>query len=93
MLLKSSPHTIGWHSLGMEWKEHVAWLVPISITMAAPSLSAMAATSGASRNCAPRCFALLDFVSCRGHSRFLRRMLVKNAPVEGGRVIHLMHGE
>lgn len=34
-LLMSSPATIGWHSLGMEWKEHVAWLAPISITMVA----------------------------------------------------------
>lgn len=33
-LLRSSPSTAGWHSLGMEWKEHVAWLTPISITMA-----------------------------------------------------------
>ena len=31
--LISSPTTVGWHSLGMEWKEHVAWLAPISITM------------------------------------------------------------
>ena len=23
-LLMSSPNTVGWHSLGMEWKEHVA---------------------------------------------------------------------
>src|SRR5580658_2755980 len=34
-LLMSSPTTIGWHSLGMEWKEHVAWFAPISITMVA----------------------------------------------------------
>src|SRR5208282_2858176 len=34
-LLLSSPSTRAWHSIGMEWKEHVAWLVPISITMAA----------------------------------------------------------
>ncbi|HTU48120.1 MAG TPA: hypothetical protein VMF91_23875 [Bryobacteraceae bacterium] len=34
-LLMSSPATIDWHSLGMEWKEHVAWLAPISITMVA----------------------------------------------------------
>jgi hypothetical protein len=34
-LLMSSPTTIAWHSLGMEWKEHVAWLAPISITMVA----------------------------------------------------------
>ena len=34
-LLMSNPSTIGWHSLGMEWKEHVAWFAPISITMVA----------------------------------------------------------
>lgn len=34
-LLMSNPSTIAWHSLGMEWKEHVAWLAPIAITMAA----------------------------------------------------------
>jgi uncharacterized membrane protein len=34
-LLMSIPATIGWHSLGMEWKEHVAWFAPISITMVA----------------------------------------------------------
>src|SRR5471030_1767171 len=33
--LLSSPTTSGWHSLGMEWKEHVAWFAPISITMVA----------------------------------------------------------
>src|SRR5271156_1959439 len=34
-LLMSSPSTARWHSLGMEWKEHVAWFAPISITMVA----------------------------------------------------------
>ena len=34
-LLFSSPATSGWHSLGMEWKEHVAWLTPIAMTMVA----------------------------------------------------------
>jgi hypothetical protein len=37
-LLMSSPATIGWHSLGMEWKERVSWFAPISITMVAFSL-------------------------------------------------------
>jgi hypothetical protein len=32
--LIAQPATRGWHSLGMEWKEHIAWLVPITITMA-----------------------------------------------------------
>jgi hypothetical protein len=33
--LLSDPHTAGWHELGMEWKEHVAWMAPILMTMAA----------------------------------------------------------
>ena len=34
-LLLSSPHTAGWHELGMEWKEHIAWFTPIVMTMVA----------------------------------------------------------
>lgn len=34
-LLMSSPTTAGWHNFGMEWKEHVTWLVPIAMTMVA----------------------------------------------------------
>jgi hypothetical protein len=34
-LLLSSGKTSEWHNIGMEWKEHVAWLAPIAITMVA----------------------------------------------------------
>lgn len=34
-LLLSSQNTSAWHSIGMEWKEHVAWIAPIAITMVA----------------------------------------------------------
>ncbi len=34
-LLLSSPLTAGWHNLGMEWKENIAWLTPIAMTMVA----------------------------------------------------------
>lgn len=34
-LLLSDPLTAGWHDLGMEWKEHIAWLTPIAMTMVA----------------------------------------------------------
>jgi lipopolysaccharide export LptBFGC system permease protein LptF len=34
-LLLSSPLTAGWHDIGMEWKEHIAWLTPIAMTMVA----------------------------------------------------------
>jgi hypothetical protein len=37
-LLLSSPRTAGWHELGMEWKEHVAWFAPMAVTMAAALL-------------------------------------------------------
>ena len=33
--LLSDPATAGWHSFGMEWKEHVAWLAPILATVVA----------------------------------------------------------
>ena len=34
-LLLSSPLTAGWHDIGMEWKEHIAWFTPIAMTMVA----------------------------------------------------------
>lgn len=34
-LLLSNPHTAGWHDVGMEWKEHIAWFTPIAMTMVA----------------------------------------------------------
>src|SRR5579859_4367147 len=34
-LLKANSDTIGWHAIGMEWKEHIAWFAPISLTAAA----------------------------------------------------------
>ena len=33
--LLSSPSTALWHTFGMEWKEHVAWLTPIIATSVA----------------------------------------------------------
>ena len=34
-LLLSNRDTAGWHNFGMEWKEHIAWLVPIAATIVA----------------------------------------------------------
>ena len=31
-LLMSNPTTTGWHDIGMEWKEHIAWFAPITLT-------------------------------------------------------------
>jgi hypothetical protein len=33
--LLTKPTTAGWHTFGMEWKEHVAWLAPILATAVA----------------------------------------------------------
>ncbi|HWB54735.1 MAG TPA: hypothetical protein VG722_11100 [Tepidisphaeraceae bacterium] len=30
--LLANPNTADWHELGMEWKEHIAWLTPILAT-------------------------------------------------------------
>jgi len=93
-LLLSSPQTSAWHSIGMEWKEHVAWLAPICITMAA----AVAIQYGRDlRNHPQLRNAVLGFVwislLSASTAGFFGAMLNKNAPVEGGPVIHLVHGE
>jgi hypothetical protein len=33
--LVAQPHLAQWHKFGMEWKEHVAWLSPMSATIVA----------------------------------------------------------
>jgi len=37
--LLSQPNTAGWHTFGMEWKEHVGWLAPIAATVVAAIVS------------------------------------------------------
>jgi len=92
-LLLSSPSTSGWHSLGMEWKEHVAWLAPISTTMAA----AVFARHGRNLRNQPQLrSAVLAFVwislFAAGIAGFFGAMINKHAPVEGGATIRLMQG-
>jgi len=92
-LLLSRPHTSQWHNLGMEWKEFIAWLVPISITMVAfvyrhygPSLSRHKSLRNAVLG-----FALTSFAAA-GIAGFWGAMLNKVAPVEGGASVHLSGG-
>jgi hypothetical protein len=93
-LLMSNPSTIGWHSLGMEWKEHVAWIVPISITMAAGVFIQYGRNL---KNHSQLRAVVLTFVwaslAAAGVAGFFGAMINKNAPVEGGPTIHLMQGE
>ena len=93
-LLLSHPATRQWHLIGMEWKEHVAWIVPIAITMAAYVAIKYARDI---RNHAQLRYPLYGFVTisllAAGIAGFFGAMLDKNAPVDGGQTIQLVHGE
>ncbi len=89
-LLLSSGATSGWHELGMEWKEHVAWLAPIAMTMTAYVLIAQRAAVKQCRQIrhAVLVFACVALVSA-GIAAFFGAMINKQAPVNGGPEIHL----
>jgi hypothetical protein len=92
-LLKSNPSTIGWHAIGMEWKEHVAWIAPISSTMAASVFLRYRRylTNYPQLRAAVLTFVLVSFASA-GIAGFFGAELNKHAPVEGGGTIKLMQG-
>lgn len=93
-LLLSHATTAGWHSMGMEWKEHVAWLVPIAITMA----TEVVVRYGRDLRNHPRLRSavlgavLFSFASA-GIAGFWGAMINKYAPVSGGQTVTLMKGE
>jgi len=93
-LLMSNPSTAAWHSIGMEWKEHIAWLVPISITMAAVVFSQYRRSLRIHPELRA---AVLGFVwaslFAAGIAGFFGAMLNKNAPVAGGPTIHIVPEE
>ncbi len=78
----------------MEWKEHVAWLAPIAITMAA--FIAIKYARDLKHSPSLRT-ALYGFVAtslfAAGVAGFFGAMLDKNAPVDGGQTIRLVQGE
>lgn len=92
-LLLSDPRTAGWHTLGMEWKEHVAWFAPILMTAAAfvwmryqsagPEFRRVRITVATFTAA-----ALLAGVIAAGFGA----LIDKNAPTSGGPVIHLERG-
>lgn len=91
--LMAHPSTIGWHSMGMEWKEHVAWLVPITITMAA----VVVARYRSDLRDHPRLRsavlgAVLFSFASSAIAGFWGAMIDKAAPVEGGQTITVMGG-
>jgi hypothetical protein len=93
-LLVSSPMTSGWHSLGMEWKENVAWLAPIAMTMVAYVFAKYGARIAAHRpiRTAVLVFAVVAFAAT-GVAGAFGAFLNKYAPVRGGSTIVIMTGE
>jgi hypothetical protein len=91
-LLTSSPHTSGWHSLGMEWKEHVAWLAPIAMTMVAYVFTKYgpAITKHRQMRTAVLTFVVVAFVAT-GVAGAFGAFLNKYAPVRGGPTITIMN--
>jgi hypothetical protein len=93
VLLKSNSRTIGWHAIGMEWKEHIAWIAPISITMAAAVFRRYrrCLTNYPQLRAAVLIFVFVSFASA-GIAGFFGAELNKHAPVEGGETLKLMQG-
>jgi len=90
-LLMASPATVGWHSLGMEWKEHVAWIAPMAATMVAFVLLKQRAAWIAYREVRT---AVLGFAAAAFLAAAIAggwgAMIDKKAPVQGGQTYQLM---
>jgi lipopolysaccharide export LptBFGC system permease protein LptF len=93
-LLTSSPQTSGWHSLGMEWKEHVSWLAPIAMTMVAYVFVKYGPAINKHRQMrtAVLTFVVVAFVAT-GVAGAFGAFLNKYAPVRGGSAIVIMSSE
>ena len=91
-LLISSPATAGWHTLGMEWKEHIGWLAPIAMTMVAYIFAKYGPVLAKQRQLrtAALVFLLIAFVST-GIAGAFGAFLNKYAPIRGGPIIPIMH--
>lgn len=89
-LLLSHANTAGWHSFGMEWKEHIGWVAPIVLTALAFIL--IYERRSMERDTRVRNavigFAVAGVLSTAVAGLF-GAMLDKAAPVEGGQTITL----
>jgi hypothetical protein len=92
-LLISSPTTTGWHDIGMEWKEHLAWFAPITMTAVAYIFARYGGQLRLIRGLRNGVFGLMvvGFVAA-SVAGFFGAMLNKHAPVRGGADIVLMRG-
>jgi hypothetical protein len=90
-VLLGSSTTAGWHNFGMEWKEHVAWLAPIAVTMVAYVWTQYRSEVREHRQIrsAVLVFAMVALLAA-GIAGGFGAMINKYAPVQGGRVVRLM---
>ena len=81
----SNPYTADWHDLGMEWKEHIAWFAPITLTAVAYIFTRYGEHLPQFRSLrnAIVALALLAFIATAVAGIF-GAMLNKYAPVRGG---------
>ena len=94
-LLLSSGKTSEWHNVGMEWKEHVSWIAPISISMVAYVFAkyGRAIARAPQIRTAVLTFALVAFIAT-GVAGAFGAFLNKYAPIRGGLVIiHVGEGK
>jgi hypothetical protein len=93
-LLLSKMTTAEWHRFGMEWKEHVAWIAPIAMTMVAYVFGKYGRSVAKHRNLRNPAliFTLAAFVAT-GVSGGFGAFLNKYAPIRGGETIQLMNGK
>ena len=92
-LLMSSPATTGWHDIGMEWKEHLAWFAPICLTAVAYiflTYRGQLRRHWGMREAVIGLVLLAFFATAT--AGFFGAMLNKNAPVRGWRTLVLMGG-
>jgi phosphoglycerol transferase MdoB-like AlkP superfamily enzyme len=89
--LMSNPAMSGWHDLGMEWKEHIAWLAPIGLTAAAFIIWRYGERLRELKGLRNAALALLVLAfAAAGVAGFFGAMLNKFAPVRGGADLVLM---
>jgi uncharacterized membrane protein len=77
----------------LEWKEHIAWFAPISITMVAFVFIRYGRDLRNHRQLrtAVLCFALVSFLAA-GIAGLFGALIGKQAPVQGGYTIQLSAG-
>lgn len=89
--LLASAATAGWHNFGMEWKEHVAWLAPMAVTMVAYVWTRYRGevTEHRQIRSAVLVFAMAALLAA-GIAGGFGAMINKYAPVQGGHVVRML---